>query len=70
MENEIHIRSKNTGRYWSSGGSWAALRCDARNFPTTAEAKTYCLEARLTNAEIVVVRDALICMRVPVSEEA
>jgi hypothetical protein len=70
MENEIHIRSKNTGRYWSSRGSWSALRSDALNFPTTAEAKTCCLEARLANAEIVVIRDALICMRVPVSEEA
>jgi hypothetical protein len=69
MGNEIHIRSKNTGRYWNSRGSWSALRRDAHNFPTAAEAQSYGVKARLVNAEIIVVRDALICMRVPVTEE-
>ena len=69
MENQIHIRSKNTGRYWNSRGSWSALRSDARNFPSAAEAKSYCVQVHLVNAEIVIVRDALICMRVPVDEE-
>jgi hypothetical protein len=70
MENEIHIRSKNTGRYWNHRGSWSALRRDARNFSTAAEARDYCIETRVADAEIVVFRDALICMRVPVSEKA
>ena len=68
MENEIHIRSRNTGRYWNPRGSWSALRRDARNFLTAAEAKNYCVQRGLMDAEIIVIRDALICMRIPVSE--
>ena len=66
MENEIHVRSRNTGRYLNQGGTWSGLRSDARTFPTTAEARSCCAQARLMNVEIVVVRDALICMRFPV----
>ena len=70
MDNEIHIRSNNTGRYLNPGGSWSALRCDARNFLTAAAAKSWCVQAGLVDVEIVVVRNALICMRVPVGEDA
>ena len=69
MDSQIHIRSKNTGRYLNPSGTWSGLRCDARKFLTAAEARSRCLQARLTNVEIVVIRDTLICMRVPVSEE-
>jgi hypothetical protein len=69
MENEIHVRSNNTGRYLSADGSWSALRRDARNFSTAAEAQKWCAGKRMANVEIVVVRDALICMRVPVTEQ-
>jgi hypothetical protein len=68
MGNEIHIRSNTTGRYLEPDGSWSALRADARHFSTSAEAKIWCVQECLVNVEIVVVRDALICMRVPVSE--
>jgi len=68
MENEIHIRSKLTGRYLNPGGSRSALRADARSFLAATEAKDWCVQARLVNVEIIVVRDALICMRIPVSE--
>lgn len=68
MPNEVHILSHTTGRYLNSGGSWSVLRCDARDFLTAVEAKDWCAQKRLVNVEVVVVRDALICMRVPVSE--
>jgi hypothetical protein len=68
MDNEIHIRSNTTGRYLDSSGRWSALRDNARHFPTAAEARNCCVAERLANVEIVVVRDALICMRVPVAE--
>ncbi len=66
MENEVHICLKNTARYLNHGGVWSGRRSDARKFPTTAEARSWCAEARLMNVEIVVIRDALICMRLPV----
>ena len=65
MENEIHIRSKNTGRYLNQAGTWSGQRSDAREFPTMVEAQNWCAQARLMNVEVVVFRDALICMRVP-----
>ena len=70
MPKEVRIRSSNTGRYLCANGSWSALRCDARDFLTTIEAKNWCVQKGLTSVEIVVVRDALICMRVPAGEEA
>ena len=69
MGNEVHIRSRNTKRYLNPDDAWSGLRCDARTFSTTEEAREWCVRKRLTNVEIVVVRDALICMRVPVSDE-
>jgi hypothetical protein len=69
MPNEVHIRSNSTGRYLNSDGRWSALRSDARDFLTATAAKNWCAETSLMNVEIVVVRDALICMRVPVGEE-
>jgi len=68
MGNEIHIRSNTTGRYLDPNGRWTALRDNACHFPTAADARKCCVQKRLANVEIVVVRDALICMRVPVSE--
>jgi hypothetical protein len=68
MGNEIHIRSNSTGRYLDVKGRWSALRDNARHFPTATDAKDCCVQECLVNVEIVVVRDALICMRVPVGE--
>jgi hypothetical protein len=68
MENGIHVRSKHTGRYLNSGGSWSALRSDARLFPTAIEARNWCVQAKLANVEIVIFRDALIYLRVPMFE--
>ena len=69
MENGIHIRSNHTGRYLNPAGSWSPLRADARLFPTAIEARDWCVQAKLAHVEIVVVRDALIYLRVPVREE-
>ncbi len=65
MGNEVHIRSRNTGRYWHASGGWTALRHQARNFSTITDAKDWCVQERLVNIEIIVLRDALMCMRVP-----
>jgi hypothetical protein len=66
MENEIFIRSHSTGRYLSARGKWSGVRSSARAFPTVADAKSCSVEAGLDNAEIVIVREGLICMRVPI----
>lgn len=68
MQNEVHIRSNATGRYLNQGGSWSAPRHSARTFLTVSEAKDWCVQERLANVEIIVVRDALVCMRVPLGE--
>jgi len=68
MENEILIRSHSTGRYFNPHGSWSGVRASARAFPTVADARSCSVEAGLDNAEIVVVRQGLICMRVPIEE--
>ena len=65
MQNEIHIRSHATGLYLKADGEWSEIR-RARHFLTAADAKEWCAQHQLTNVEIVVVRDALICMRVAV----
>lgn len=70
MGNEIHIRSNATGRYLDPDGRWSARRDNARHFPTSADARDWCAQECLVNVEIVVVRDALICMRVPVGENS
>ena len=57
------------GRYLKSGGKWCVLRQDARKFLTILEAKSGCIQEQLENVEIVVVRDELLCMRVPLNED-
>ena len=68
MENQIHVRSKDTGHYLRSDGSWSALRVGARTFSTAMDARSWCAQAGVANVEIIVVRDALVCMRVPIGE--
>jgi hypothetical protein len=70
MASEVHIRSTATGRYLSGDRGWSARHCEARNFHNAAEARDWCIQERLANVEIVFVRDALVCMRVPVTEDS
>jgi hypothetical protein len=67
---DLYIRSNNTGRYLNSGGTWSALRCNARDFLTASAAKNWCIQQCLLDVEIFVVRDDLVCMRVPVHASA
>jgi hypothetical protein len=66
--NDIHVRSQTTGRYLNADGSWSALRTGSMKFPTIRGARDWCVEGHLVNVEIVVVRDALVCMRVALAE--
>ena len=68
VQNDVHIRSHATGRYLKPTGNWSARRNDSLKFPTVTEAKDWCVREQLVNVEIVVVRDALICMRISVGE--
>ena len=68
MNNEVHIRSCSTGRYWNASGAWTALRRQARKFSTITEARDCCVQEHLVNIEIVVLRGELMCMRVPFNE--
>jgi hypothetical protein len=70
MASEVHIRSIATGRYLSADREWSTRHVGARNFQSAAEARDWCIQERLANVEIVFVRDALVCMRVPVTEDA
>jgi hypothetical protein len=65
MDNEVHIRSHTTARYLHASGGWTALRIHARKFATISHARDWCVQERLVNIEIVVVRDALLCLTVP-----
>ncbi len=69
MPSEIHIRSIATGRYLSADRKWSSRPVEARIFHTATEARDWCVKEQLANVEIVFVRDALVCMRVPISEE-
>ena len=68
MKNDVYIRSYSTGRYLMPLGGWSAVRTSAREFLSLSAARDWCVEGRLINVEIVVVRDELLCMRVPVQE--
>jgi hypothetical protein len=68
MDKDVHIRSHATGRYLTLEGGWSALRSDSRRFPTVIAARDWCVQEGLLGVEVVVVRDDLVCMRVPLSE--
>jgi hypothetical protein len=68
MDKEIYIHSHTTGRYLDNDGNWSTRRSNGRQFPTISEARDWCVQENVTNAEILVVRDALVCMRVPLGE--
>jgi hypothetical protein len=68
MQNDVHVRSQVTGLYLNSRGSWSALKA-ARKFLTINDAKDWCAQEQPEKVEIVVVRDSLVCMRVPVAQE-
>jgi hypothetical protein len=69
VQNDVHIRSRTTGRYLNPTGSWSALRSNSLKFLTVTEARNWCGQEQLVNVEIVVVRDALICMRISIGED-
>jgi len=68
MQNEIYVRSNVNGHYLETGGRWSVRRNNARKFLTVSEARDWCVQEGLVNVEIVVVRDALVCMRVALAE--
>ena len=70
MDSEVHIRSYTTGRYLHAAGGWTALRYHARRFCNVTEARDWCVRERLVNIEIIILRNSLLSMRVPVDERA
>jgi hypothetical protein len=70
VQNEVHIRSNATGGYLNSNGSWSAVRSGAHDFLTVSTANKWCATHQLLDVEIVVVRESLICLRVPVHDGA
>jgi hypothetical protein len=68
MSNDVYIRSRTSARYLTAGGSWTASRKGSRNFLTVTLARDWCVQEALMNIEIVVVRENLICMRVPIGQ--
>ena len=68
MENNVHIRSSTS--QWHGADDWNDLRENARDFLTVSAARDWCVQQGMVNVEIVVVRNALICMRIPLGERA
>jgi hypothetical protein len=48
-------------------GQWCGVKAGARNFVTISAARDCCALQVVDNVEIVVVRDALVCLRISIN---